>query len=97
MAVTDQLKQQVRCSSVSICDCVCVCVYVYACAHVCVCMRVHMYVCVPRCECVPECVYICFCMCAHDKERDLSTPSLHMHISTMDKLQHWVQRRLGGS
>jgi len=36
------------------------------------------------------------CTCAHDREKDLSTPSPHMHISTMDRLQHWVQKRLGG-
>jgi len=36
------------------------------------------------------------CTCAHDREKDLSTPSPHMHISAMDRLQHWVQKRLGG-
>jgi len=37
---------------------------------------------------------MCVCLC--DREKDLSSPSPHMHISTMDRLQHWVQRRLGG-
>ena len=57
-------------------------------------------VCVPRCECVLGyvcmCLCVCMCMCAQYREKDLSTPSIHMHISTMDRLQHWVQKRLGG-
>ena len=32
-----------------------------------------------------------------DRERDFSAPSSHIHIATMDRLQHWVQKRLGGN
>ena len=63
-------------------------------------MYVCVGVCVLRCECALECVYMHVCMytCAHDhRERDMNTPSLHMHISTVGRLQHWVQRRLGGA
>jgi len=80
-----------QCLNVWLCRCVHVNVYVCVCMHVCVCTEVWVctgYVCM--------CLRVCMCMCAHDREKELTTPSLHMHISTMDRLQHWVQKRLGG-
>jgi len=59
------------------------------CMHVCVCMCL--------CVCADVFVCVCMCVCAHVIERDLSTPYPYMQISTMDRLQNWVQKKLGGS
>jgi len=59
---------------------------------VCVCVKVCVCMCSYVCRCVwYKCVYgtgMCTCLYECDRERDLSTPSTHMHISTMDRLQH---------
>jgi len=65
--------------------------FVFMCVCVCMCVCTEVWV------CTGVCLHVCMCTCAHNRERDLSTPSLHMHISTMDRLQHGVQRRLGGN
>jgi len=47
-----------------------------------------VHVCVFMCVCV---IVVCVCVCAHVIEKGIEHPSPHMHISTMDRLQHWVQ------
>jgi len=51
----------------------------------CVCVCVSVYV-------IAVCVCVCVCVCGHVIEKGIEHSSPHMHISTMDRLQHWVQK-----